>query len=575
MIRFEDVTIAYDGAPSPALRGVTLQVGEGEFCLVVGPTGSGKSTLLRAAAGLVPHTTGGTLSGRVLVGGRDTRTHRPRDLADVVGVVGQDVASGFVASSVEEELAWTMEQLGLSRTVMRSRVEEVLDLLGLEALRDRPLDTLSGGEQQRVAIGAVLTAHPSVLVLDEPTSALDPAAAEEVLAALTRLVHDVGLTVLLAEHRLERVVQFADHVVALDLGGRATSGDPATVLGTSAVAPPIVELGRAAGWAPLPLSVREARRRAGDLRARLAAVSPASPPREAGSLAAVPAPAALLTARGIHVRHGAPRRRERAGRRTGAGRLEGGVHAVRGVDLTLRAGEVVALMGRNGAGKSSLLWALQGSGPRAAGLVSVDMGPAGRTRGRGGADGDPARLSPSEARRLVALVPQEPRHLLYAESVAGECVLADAQAGEPPGATAAVLSGLGFDLAPQAHPRDLSEGQRLALALAVQLVARARVLLLDEPTRGLDYATKRRLTAILARHAAGGGAVLLSTHDVEFVAEVADRVLVLAQGRVVAEGPTAQVLTASPALAPQVARILHPLPLLTVPAVLTALGVGA
>ncbi|MGM1064691.1 ABC transporter ATP-binding protein, partial [Saccharothrix sp. Mg75] len=221
MIRFENVTVTYRDAGAPVLAGVDLHVPEGELCLVVGRTGSGKSTLLRAVNGLVPHFTGGTLAGRVLVDGRDTRTHPPRELADVVGVVAQDPQAGFVTDSVEEELAYSMESLGLPNAVMRKRVEETLDLLGLAGLRDRPLATLSGGQQQRVAVGAALTAHPRVLVLDEPTSALDPGAAEDVLAALHRLVHDLGMTVLIAEHRLERVAQYADRVVWLPGGAGA------------------------------------------------------------------------------------------------------------------------------------------------------------------------------------------------------------------------------------------------------------------------------------------------------------------------------------------------------------------
>ena len=252
------------------LSGVDLHVPEGELVLVVGRTGSGKSTLLRAVNGLVPHFTGGLLSGRVTVAGRDTRDHRPRDLADVVGYVGQDPLAGFVTDTVEEELAYGMESLGVAPDVMRRRVEEMLDVLGMAAQRSRPLVTLSAGQQQRVAIGSVLTPHPRVLVLDEPTSALDPSAAEDVLALLQRLVHDLGMTVLMAEHRLERVVQYADRVVLVPGGGRPlVVGDPADVLATAPVAPPVVELGRLAGWSPLPLSVRDARRRAGELTARL------------------------------------------------------------------------------------------------------------------------------------------------------------------------------------------------------------------------------------------------------------------------------------------------------------------
>ncbi|KKD05243.1 ABC transporter ATP-binding protein, partial [Streptomyces sp. WM6386] len=270
MIRFEDVSVTYDGAAEPTVRGVDFEVPEGELVLLVGPSGTGKSTVLNSVCGLVPHFTGGTLRGRVTVAGRDTRTHKPRELADVVGTVGQDPLSHFVTDTVEDELAYGMESLGLAPDVMRRRVEETLDLLGLTDLRDRPISTLSGGQQQRVAIGSVLTPHPKVLVLDEPTSALDPAAAEEVLAVIQRLVHDLGTTVLMAEHRLERVIQYADQVALLPGPGTPpVLGSPAEIMAVSPVYPPVVGLGRLAGWSPLPLTVRDARRRAGDLRQRL------------------------------------------------------------------------------------------------------------------------------------------------------------------------------------------------------------------------------------------------------------------------------------------------------------------
>ena len=204
MIEIENLSVGYD---APVLDQVSATIDEGELCLVIGPTGSGKSTLLGAISARVPHLTGGRVAGQVQIDGRDTRDHRPRDLADLVGVVGQDPAATFTTDVVEDELAFTMEQLGVPEPLMRRRLEDVLDLLDLADLRRRPLATLSGGQAQRVAIGAVLTAQPRVLVLDEPTSALDPAAAEDVLAALARLVHDAGVTVVLAEHRLERVVE--------------------------------------------------------------------------------------------------------------------------------------------------------------------------------------------------------------------------------------------------------------------------------------------------------------------------------------------------------------------------------
>uniref|UniRef100_UPI000A752029 ABC transporter ATP-binding protein n=1 Tax=Janibacter corallicola TaxID=415212 RepID=UPI000A752029 len=293
-VRFEDVTITYGGADSPALSHVDLAIEEGELALVVGRTGSGKSTLLRAINGLVPHFTGGRLEGRVLVAGRDTSTHQPRDLADVVGVVGQDPLAGFVTETVEVELAYGMEQLGLPPDTMRRRVEEVLDVMDIAELRDAPLRDLSGGQQQRVAIGAVLTQDPRVIVLDEPTSALDPTAAADVLAAISRLVHDLSTTVVVAEHRIERVIHHADSIIRVE-DGRVEHADPARAMATASVAPPVVRLGRLAGWDPLPLSVRDARRAARPLRRQLADLAPAPP---------APARPAGLEAQGVGVAHG-------------------------------------------------------------------------------------------------------------------------------------------------------------------------------------------------------------------------------------------------------------------------------
>jgi energy-coupling factor transport system ATP-binding protein len=531
VIRFEHVTFTYAGAENPTLRAVDLEIPDGELVLVIGRTGAGKSTLLRAINGLVPHFTGGTLGGRVVVDGRDTQHHPPRELADAVGYVGQDPLAGFVTDTVEEELAYAMESLGFEPAVMRRRVEETLDLLGLSPLRDRALVELSSGQQQRVAIGSVLTAGPRVLVLDEPTSALDPPAAEEVLAALTRLVHDLGMTVVLAEHRLERVVQYADRVVQVLPGGTVVGDAPAPAMARAPVAPPVVELGRLAGWQPLPLSVRDARRAAAGLKERLASVALPAPRRlrDYGPIVA--------RASGLVVRYD-------------------DVTALAGVDLTVAAGEIVALMGRNGAGKSTLLASLVGLLAPARGEISV--------KGK-----EPHRLASSEIVRLVGLVPQEPTDLFCAESV-GEEIDADGHGEVARGLLTRLASGI--ELA--AHPRDLSEGQRLTVALALVLATRPPLLLLDEPTRGLDYPAKARLVDVLREFADDGTAIVVATHDVELAADVASRTVVLADGEVVADGPTADVLTASPAFAPQVAKILHPLPWLTVAQVRAGLAAG-
>ncbi len=332
MIELRGLGFGY--ADRPVLADVDLVLEEGELVVVSGRTGVGKSTLLGVVTGLVPRFTGGTLSGDVLIDGRSVVRQPPRERAHLVGYVGQDPAAGFVTDTVEEELAYGMEQLGLAPDTMRRRVEETLDLLGIAHLRARDLRTLSGGEQQRVAIGSVLTMHPRVLVLDEPTSALDPTAAEEVLATLTRLVHDLGLSVLVAEHRLERVVPFADRMVLLTGDGRVHTGPPAEVLAVSPVVPPIVELGRRLRWDPLPVTVRDARR----LARGLDVGDPPSPPPE-GYAAPVAVGEALTVVRGATV-------------------------ALKDASVRLGPGSVTALMGRNGSGKSTLLWTLQGSRQR-------------------------------------------------------------------------------------------------------------------------------------------------------------------------------------------------------------------
>ncbi len=530
MIRFDRVGFTYPDAAAPALAGVDLEVAEGELCLVVGRTGSGKTTLLQAVNGLVPRFTGGLLTGTVTVAGRSTADHPPRELADVVGMVGQDPAAGFVTDTVEEELAYAMGNLGVAPDVMRRRVEDALDLLGLHPLRQRPLRALSGGQQQRVAIGAAMTAAPRVLVLDEPTSALDPAAAEDVLAALTRLVHDLGVTVMIAEHRLERVVQYADQILLLPGGGAPVElGAPAEIMVHSPVAPPVVELGRLARWSPLPLSIRDARRLAEPLRRQLAGVEPPEPPERDG--ATTPGDPSVVI-RGLHAAYGS-------------------VVALRGVELELGAGQVVAVMGRNGSGKSTLLAHVAGLRAPQVGTVTVD-------------GANPSDLAPRQAIRRVGLVPQDPMLLLNGTSVGAECHDNDHDAELATGTTRVTLDRLTTGVDDATHPRDLSEGQRLALALALVLAPAPPVVVLDEPTRGLDYQAKDHLVGLIGELAEAGHLVVLASHDVEVVVRVARRVVVLAEGEVVADGPARQVVAHSPVFAPQVAKVLAPAAWMTV-----------
>jgi energy-coupling factor transport system ATP-binding protein len=527
MIRFSNATFTYPGADTPALRDVTLDVAPGEFLLVAGETGAGKSTLLRAACGLVPHFSGGVLSGRVLVAGRDTREVKPRDLADVVGFVAQDADAGGVAATVEDEIAFCLENLGTEPMLMRKRVEETLDALGIAGLRDRRLEQLSGGERQRVAVAAVLVAAPKAVVLDEPTSQLDPQSAEEVLQTIVRLSHDLGIAVIVSEHRLERVAQFADRICIVEQG-RVTTGEPRDVLTHAPVAPPVVRLGRALGWDPVPLTVREARSRANGLKT--------SPP-----IANVPAPGEeRLRVKGVRV-------------------VLGGREVVRRTDLSVNAGETLAIVGRNGSGKTTLLRAVVGLVRRAGGTVLLD-----------GAE----RSSVEDAARVAGYVPQAAERILHKSRAIEEVAETLRIRGLDKAKAAKILAALDLSWAAERDPRDLSAGERTRLALAAMLAADPGVVMLDEPTRGMDEPHKAALVAMLGRWRAEGRAVVLVTHDVELVAAAATRVALMTEGEVVLDGPAREVLGESVMFSSQMNKVFDDRRIATVADALAALGVA-
>ncbi len=499
-LRYENVSFGYPDA-ALALEGVDLAVDAGDVVLVVGSSGSGKSTLLRCANGLVPHASGGRFGGDVQVQGRSTRGLHPRDLADVVGFVHQDPEAQFVIDRVESDIAFGLENLGTDPIAMRRRVEEVLDALGVAHLRDRNPATLSGGERQRCAIAGALVTAPSVLVLDEPTSQLDPQGAEDVLGAVARLNAELGTTVLIAEHRLERAAPIADVAVLVEQGRVSAPAPTGTVLAAYPGAPAVTMLGRVMGWDPPPLTVRDARRFA----QRDGRVPTKPPP----TTASTPGDVLLRTERlSVRIDH----------------------HVILdSIDISVRAGEAVALLGRNGAGKSTLLRAL-------AGLIDLE---------RGAVIGDVTR----------AYVPQDPSSLLFRSSVRAEVAETLRLLHRPDtGAVDHWIDALGLHDVADRHPRSLSGGERQRVAIAAVAVGDAKVLLLDEPTRGMDAASRAALEHAIAQHCAAGGAVVLATHDVELAARCADHAIVMGDGEVVADGPARAVLGGS-LFAPQVARV--------------------
>ncbi len=501
VLQLIDVSYTYAGAQSPAIERLSLEIEPGELVVLAGASGSGKSTLLRVGCGLAPHFHGGTFAGRALVAGMDTREHRPSDLAASVGMLFQDPETQVVMGTVRAELAFGLENRGWSAAAVARGVEEAALALGIAHLLQRPTSELSGGELQRVALGAALAGRPKLILLDEPTSQLDPVAGDELIASLRRLNEDGDVAIVLAEHRLERCLAFADRVIALDRGRIVCDATPAEFLRWAlptapSLATPGAHLLDGLGLAPA----------AGVKRARAAL-------REAGHRLDEP------DDRGEPPDRRGPRKATPALRLDGVWHeLRDGPAILRAASLTLEPGEKVALMGRNGAGKSTLL-------RHGAGLMRP-------TRGRIAAGG------------RIALLLQNPNDYLIHETVAEE-------------APAVARASVGLTVDGDRHPRELSGGERQRLALAIVLgdpaVEKPAAICLDEPTRGMDRGCKEDLAALLRGL---DPAVLVATHDPEFVAAFADRVVLLADGAAIADASVREVLCGGTYFATETARIL-------------------
>jgi energy-coupling factor transport system ATP-binding protein len=516
LVRITELSYRYPDAAERALAGIDLEIGPGELVVLAGRSASGKTTLLRACCGLVPHYHGGEVAGEVEVAGLDVREHGPAELGGAVGLVAQDPETQVVSTTVRAELELPLEIRGEPPGARARAVEEAALALAIPDLLDRTTDTLSGGELQRVALAAALVLRPRLILLDEPTSQLDPVAGDELVWLLRRLNEEWGMAVMLAEHRLERCLAHADRVVALDGGAIAFDGAPEAFLEWAVrtdaeLATPAARLFDLAGLRPLPAGVKRAR----ELLEGAAIETPSAPepPSTTGARRrrARPRDPALEARRAWVVLEAAT----------------GGRDVLRGLDLVLERGEQVALMGRNGAGKTTLL------------RTAAD-----RLRPIRGAIAAP---------RGCALLPQSPADLLVRNRVGDEL---------PGGAGARALAAVGLERSADADPRDLSGGERQRLALAIVMAGREdRAVLpglvcLDEPTRGMDRARKRNLAGWLGELAERGSAVLVATHDVEFAATFADRVVLLADGAVIADGAADEILAGGWYFSTEVARIL-------------------
>jgi energy-coupling factor transport system ATP-binding protein len=510
MITVERLTYTYPGGRR-AIHDLSLVIPDGAFVLVTGESGSGKSTLLRALNGLVPQFYGGVYSGGVRVDDHPTLGTPTRTLAQAVGFVFQDPEAQFVVQTVEDELCFGMENLGLTPAEMRQRLDEITAMLGISHLLRRRVATLSGGEAQRVAIASALVLRPRHLILDEPTSQLDPLAAHTVLEALVKLNCAHRLTIILAEHRLERVIDSATHLLHLSQDG-VRFGAVREVLLHTPLRPPIVSLALQMGWQPLPLTVAEARQ-------FLSAM--AIPPIDHAPTVPLATPEAI-SVRDLSAGYGAR-------------------PVLDGFTWSVRTSEIVGLLGSNGSGKSTLLKSLVGLLKPKAGTIFV-MGES--IHGR-----EVATLA-----QRIGYVPQNPNSVLFAETLGEEVAFTLRNHGQA-GEVAAILARFGLAGMAERYPRDLSGGERQRAALAAMLATEPPIMLLDEPTRGLDYGQKERLAALIQGWGAQGKTVIIATHDVEWIAGVATRCTVLSGGRIIADGDPGAVLLTTPGFNTQLGEL--------------------
>jgi energy-coupling factor transport system ATP-binding protein len=440
---------------------------------------------------------------------------KPRELAHLIGFANQGPDSAFVAYSVAEELAFGMEQLGVAAEVMVERVGQIAKSFGLLHLLERPVAELSGGQQQRVAIAAAVAAGQKILLLDEPTSSLDPIAAEGLLSLLKSLSTDLGITVLLVEHRIERVLELVDSVTVVSGDGSALKAnrsdglDP--ILRNYRMVPPSIELGQVLNWNPLPLTISEARQQWNR--------NPAAVSKLQRSLGG---PTGLDVA-AMNVWYGAKQ-------------------VIRDASFQLPQGSISGIFGPNGSGKTSLLLAIQGA-LEAEGRVRLQEGL------------NPRDFSWNELTEHLVMVPQTASDLLLLTSISEELEASDRLAQKPAGTTAKLLTQLAGRLDPARHPRDLSAGQQLALVLSMQLCKGAKALLLDEPTRGMDYQAKRVFKEQLELLKAEDATILVASNDVEFLALVADQVITITDGTVSQPIETTEALASLGSHAPQLLQV--------------------
>jgi len=537
LIEFKDLTFKYADSNNTVLSDISVSINDSEFVLITGQSGCGKSTLCRCINGLVPSFYGGEICGSVEVQNIDALRTPTKDMAKTVGMVFQDPENQLIATDVEREIAFGLENLGLPKTTMVKRIEEVLDTVGIDHLRHRQLSTLSGGEKQKTAIASVLVLHPEILVLDEPTSELDPKGAEEVIQLVKRLNEELGLTVILVEHRIDRVLQSVDRLIVMDSGEITYNGKPRewinlaenklSLVGIPPITRLSVELKQKGIDTEIPLTIKEGRQIFSPiLKDNKWKKSMQTHPHKSKNITSC-----IAKARKLWYKY------------------PDGAVVLKDITIDIFKGEFIALIGRNASGKTTLAKLLNGLLKPSKGKVEIN-------------GIDTTRTKVENLAKCVGYVFQNPNVHLFADTVEEEITF--------------MMNNLGFsskmveesldkelkqfnlEYCRYAYPRSLSTGEKQRVALASILAAKPQLLILDEPTRGLDYGLKKNLMNYLIEYRKNGGTVILISHDIELIAEFGERVVLMSEGKIVADGNKHQVLANSLHFSPQINRLIQP-----------------
>jgi len=556
IVRVEDLSYQYPRSASPVLRDINLHIRKGEFLGIVGPTGAGKTTLCLALNGIVPQIHGGRFFGRVTLAGLDTVETPIHRLAQHVAMVFQDPETQLVTNSVEDEVAFPLENLSIPREEIMRRIPWALRAVRLDGKQAKHPSELSGGEKQRLAIAAALAMQPEVLVLDEPTSQLDPQGSHEVFATVHELNSRLGITVVLASHASEELAEHADRLVLLARGELVATDTPARLFSQAqwmeqnALRPPQVVtffqvLGKRGVRVPtVPVTLAEAIHTYAALRPAIEVRPPLSPP---GSEKTLPD--------GVGSFEGGVSSRERPvalSLQDVAYAYPDGTRALQGVSLSVQRGEYAIIIGQNGAGKTTLVKQCLHLLEPAAGTVMLN-------------GQDVCRLQVSEIAQRVGFVSQNPDNQIFTSSVEAEVAFALRHLGIPKGESQARVEEslllMGLTLWRKSHPLSLSKGDRARVVTAAVLAMRPDILIFDEPTTGQDYAGARRILGVSQALHRSGKTVLVVTHHLHLMPGYAERAVIMGKGLILLDAPLRvayhadEVLRSTHLLAPQIIRL--------------------